>query len=266
MGEHRARDVRTSTLRPTVDDTTTEPATMAVGRHRRRVLSVIDQLVWSSANAITLVAGARVLSVEEFGQLSAAVLIILIAIFLSRAFVTEPMLLRVAEPSILDHPGRDGRGQVLGAAFVFAPVASLVAAALVVIVSGVVADVVVLLVVATAITVVQDSTRFVAVGLGRPGFALIGDAAWLVVALAFLGSTLSSHAGTTALALTWWIAGAGAGLVAGLVCLRSWPNVVGGWLWIKRTQRVGQRLGRRRTDRRRFGERLAPAGRTGRRQ
>ena len=225
-----------------MNEATTERSDGTIGRHRRRVLSITDQLVWSSANAFTLVGGARILSVEEFGQLSAAVIIILIAISLSRAFVTEPMLLRVSEPSDLDHLGRDGRGPVLGAALVFAPVASMAAALLVFVIPAVTAEVAIALLVATAVTVVQDSARFVALSLGRPDFALTGDAVWLVVALGFLASTTLSTTGTTALVLAWWAAGAGAGLIAGMVCLRSWPNVVGGWFWIKQTQRVGRGL------------------------
>lgn len=224
-----------------MDDSVSPPPSASVGLNRVRFLSVADQIVWSGANAVTLVAAARLLSIADFGAFSACALIVLLAVAISRAFITEPLLLKVSEPMELDRHGGDGRRAVLGAAVIFAPVASVVAT-LIVLVPDIDAQEVALLVAACLMSVCQDAVRFVAIGLGRPDLALVSDLSWMIVAVGFLATTFSADRATTSSALLWWIGGAGTAVIVGLVVLRSWPDLSAGRRWIRRTARVGRAL------------------------
>ena len=213
-----------------------------VGRHRRRALPVLDQLVWSAANAITLVAAARVLSVDGFGEFSAAVLVMMLSVVLSRSFVTEPFLLHVADPSPADPHQRSVAGSLLGGAVVLAPVVCSTSLTLFLFIPGVSGWLVLLVFVTSVVTVVQDAIRHAAVGLGRPGLAVISDSSWLLVAAMFLLTTMSASVATALLALVWWLAGASVALVVGLLALKSIPLIGPGSDWLARTRSMGTKL------------------------
>jgi O-antigen/teichoic acid export membrane protein len=235
--------VRIGQLDGTSANVTVATSARPVRRLAGRALPIADQLAWSAANVVMVVAAARLLSASDFGTFAAALLIIVIALTTSRSFVTEPLLLR--------HPGSEGDvdpqqrsdGAVLGGALALAP--ALAAGALVLFAlfeSQNTIAVFMALAVACAANVAQDSVRFVALATGRPVLALMSDLCWLACSVTYLAFVLAGGEGGTAQALVVWSVGAAVGFLVGLVLLRTRPTLRSGIGWVRSSRVFGSRL------------------------
>lgn len=212
-------------------------------RRLGRVLPIADQLVWSAANVLMLVASARMLTAGDFGIVSAALLIILIALATSRSFVTEPLLLG---SGVVDEAGERSRysiRDVLGAAMAFGlPLALVAAVGFSIFLLAVPPVLLGWFFLACWANVIQDAVRFVALSTGRVGAALASDAAWLVCSVVFLVFSFGAPSVGVVAPLVAWMSGCGAGVVVGLVVLRAVPRLSRARDWLTSNLRFGLRL------------------------
>lgn len=221
-------------------NTATEPDTVR-SSPRHGVLTVADQLTWSAANVATLIAAARVLPSDRFGVVAAAAVIFVVALAISRAFVTEPLILRSSDPArITAH--RDGVGAVLGAALIAAPVFSLITLGLPLFVSSVDVATLATAYAASVMTLVQDATRYVAINGRRPGIALTSDFSWLALALLAIAAPGAFPITGPQDGLRLWLGGAALATGVALLLLRRRPLLRDGRVWLRRNARLARAL------------------------
>jgi O-antigen/teichoic acid export membrane protein len=214
-----------------------------VRRLAGRAVPIADQLAWSAANVVMVVAAARLLSAADFGAFAAALLIIVIALTTARSFVTEPLLLR--------HPGPEGQlavqlrsdGAVIGGSLVLAPALAVGALTLFAVFEpGRPIAVFAALAAACVANVAQDSVRFVALATGRPVRALLSDLCWFACSVAYLAFVWGGGEGGVAQALMMWSVGAAVAFVAGLGLLGTRPRLRSGIGWVRSSRVFGSRL------------------------
>ena len=196
---------------------------------RTAALTLADQAVSSASNFALGIVVARVGGTAALGAFSVVFLFWLAALGAQRALVSEPMTV-------------DGGGSVAGrelgeglAASVAVGAAAGVGLA---VIAGVLrladVDVPGLLFLAPWLPglLAQDYCRSVAFRLQRPGWALLGDIAFIVVqAACTVGFFLAGARGLGAVLAAWGI-GAIAGAVQGMVLARM-PLVSGGWVRLR---------------------------------
>lgn len=208
-----------------------------------RAVPIADQLAWSAANVVMVVAAARLLSASEFGTFAAALLIIVIALTTSRSFVTEPLLLRHRRADDDIDAQQRSDGAVVGGSLVLAPALALGSLALLAFFeSQVTMAVSAALAAACVANVAQDAVRFVALASGRPTLALTSDLCWLACSVAYLAFVLADGEGGIAQALLVWSVGAALAFLVGLMLLRVRPHARAGIRWVKSSRGFGTRL------------------------
>lgn len=183
-------------------------------------LGLIDQGLSSISNALFLVAVARVARVDEFGAVSLAYAVFVFGLAVQRASIgTLTSLSTTAR-----HPP---------------PVIVSLLGALVMVVAGLVLKAVVglddhpayyVILLSSLVIYPQDLLRYVSIAQRRVALAVVSDAIWFVVTLALFGLSLTGAApSVTMMAGAWVVVGAGAGLAALAIPLRSDLALRTGW-------------------------------------
>jgi O-antigen/teichoic acid export membrane protein len=210
-------------------------------RHAARAgLSVVDQGVASAGNLLLTVVAARALSVEDFGAFSIVFTLGMLAVGVTRALATEPLLVRFSA-STEDEARAATRSAVgsvavlglcIGGLFLVAgwAVGSALGRAMTVMSLG------------CAAVVVQDAWRLAAFTLARPGVALVNDLVWIAVLLA--GLAIHASAGPLGLVgvVVVWSAASAAGALLGALHLRLAPRVGDAFWWLRRRLDLGGRF------------------------
>lgn len=197
------------------------PAT-AGGRWRRRGVSLADQAASSVSNVLAVVMVARVLDVPDFGRFSLAYSVLTFTLGVVRSGYGNRLSLQPDARS-----AHDLTRALLGGALLVAVPTAAVVAGVAWLVSGAASPLLPAAVgLATVVACTQDLVRFGAVASGRPVAALVSDVTWLLVVV--VGLLLPRTAPLEAV-LGVWLAAACAALVVGVVALRAWPAVRGGW-------------------------------------
>ena len=172
----------------------------------------IDQVIAGSSNVLIAIVAARVLGVESFGLFGIVFIIYVTGQGVSRALVSEPLLVHPVE-------AKEKPGEVIGAAVVLG-----LGVGVVVCLGGLLAslwdmrlaEALLVMGVCMPLLVLQDLGRYLGFATHRPSMSLMLDVVWLVLMVAAIGIMLAAHANS----LTWFIAAwAGSGAVAGLVLL-----------------------------------------------
>lgn len=196
---------------------------------RRLSVGVVDQLLSSGSNFVTLLLGARYLGVKGFGTFSLAMLSFTLTLGITRALCGEAMLVRPGT-SIDEHRQRVRSaagsvvwvGLVVGAGMAVAALSS----------SGTFARCFAVMAVAITGLLVQDVLRYAAFSRAEPRAALTSDLMWfsgtavLMVVLIHRGSPTAAE-----MLLAFVVPGVIAGAVQALR-ERVAPQVRGGAGWI----------------------------------
>lgn len=179
---------------------------------RRLSTITIDQVIAGSSNVLIAIVAARVLGVESFGLFGIVFIIYVTSQGVSRALVSEPLLVHPVE-------AQERPGDVIGAAGVLG-----LGVGIVVCLSGLLAGIwdgglgraLLVMGICMPLLVLQDLGRYLGFATHRPSMSLTLDIVWLVLMVAAIGVMLAAHADS----LTWFIAAwAGSGAVAGLYLL-----------------------------------------------
>jgi O-antigen/teichoic acid export membrane protein len=176
---------------------------------------MVDQGMSSLSNVAVTILVARVLSPDEFGAFSVALVAYQLAVGAVRAVVGEPWL---STHSTHDAARRHrAMSDLVPAALVLSAVCSVVVLVLAAVVGGEAAPALVALAVVFPYLGVQDSLRFVAI-VDRPQVAVASDVAWLVVAVGLVVAA-PSGAASEWFVVAWGVGGA-VGLAVALAALR----------------------------------------------
>lgn len=187
-------------------------------------------MVSGASNVLIAVLAARLLAVASFGLFGIVFLIYTIAIGISRALVSEPLLVHPVE-------AEERPGEVIGSIGLL----SLGLAALLLVVSvGVrtfsapLGDALMVLAGCLPLLVLQDLGRYLSFAAQRPGFAILLDTVWLAIMLGFIVVLLATDTRSLAPFVAAW---AGAGAIAGLVLFARYGafSVRLGLAWLRYT-------------------------------
>jgi O-antigen/teichoic acid export membrane protein len=192
-------------------------------RPTRLVLTTGDQVVSSSSNFLVGVLVGRYAGPGPYGAYILAFTMWLLVVGIHRALVTEPV--------VIDGGLHDDRAATLRRGLI-ADLRLAVVLALLLVPAGVLATVarddsagpsLLVLAVLLPALITQDYWRSMAFALGRPGMALLNDAAFVAVQVAALAVVIAAGGRTAPWFLLAWGAGAVTGAMAGFVQFRVNP-------------------------------------------
>lgn len=197
---------------------------VSVPTARRVVWTISSQGLSSLGNVAVVVLGARALSAAGFGHLAVALVVYSTAVGLSRALVSDPLMVRAAArpPEEARRAGRAALSAALGAA----AIAGLLIAGVGVLIGGGAGTALAVLGLGFPLVLGQDLLRHGAFVLGRPLVAAASDLVWLGLAAAALLGPAAGWATTPGRVLAVWAASAGpaALLAAGVLRLAPGPG------------------------------------------
>lgn len=196
---------------------------------RLRVITV-DQVIAGASNVLIAVLAARLMSVASFGLFGIVFLVYMIALGVTRALVSDPLLVHPLE-------AQDRLGEVIGTTCLLG-----IAVALGVLVAGLGAllvdprlgDALLVLAACMPLLALQDLGRYLGFATQKPAAAVVLDVSWLVLLLVAVSALFVT--GTHVLA--WFIAAwGGSGAAAGLLLFAQHPprGVRFGFSWLRHT-------------------------------
>ena len=177
---------------------------------RRLSVITIDQAIAGASNVLIAVLAARLLDVASFGLFGILFLIYMMVIGVSRALVSDPLLVHPVEAQ--ERPNEAiGTGMVLGLGL---GAVVLVGGLIVRLWSAELGDALVVLAVCVPLLVLQDLGRYLGFATQRPWSAVALDTCWLMLLIACVPVLVAADART----LTWFIAAwGGTGAITGLL-------------------------------------------------
>jgi O-antigen/teichoic acid export membrane protein len=177
---------------------------------RRLRVITIDQAIAGASNVLIAVLAARLLPVASFGLFGIVFLVYVMAQGVSRALVSDPLLVHPLE-------AQKRTGEVIGTSFVLG-----LGVAVVVLLAGLTAqfadarlgDALMVLALCMPLLVLQDLGRYLAFATQRPASAVVLDITWLVLLFGAIAALFATNTRT----LPWFIAAwGGSGAAAGLL-------------------------------------------------
>ncbi len=208
---------------------------------RRAAWTFVDQALSSLTNAALSILVARSVTTDAFGAFSIALVTFSFAIGLSRAGITDALVIRHSAdgPSSL----RSAAGDAAGAALVLGVLAGGLLALAGLALSGLAGTALLALAVVLPGLLVQDAWRYAFFAGGRPRDAAANDLVWAVAQLTAVTAIITTgHASVATLTLAW----GGAALVAavvGAVQARVVPRPWRARRWLTRHRDLSGRLG-----------------------
>lgn len=196
----------------------------------RLAVMTVDQMIAGASNVLIAVLAARALTAAGFGLFGLVFLIYMILVGITRALVSDPLLVHPVE-------SRERAGEAIGTAIVLAlPLtAGLVGVGFAIRVwDRSLGEALIVLAACMPLLVLQDVGRYLGFATRRPGRALILDAAWLVVMVGCVAMLMTRHGRTLPSFIAAW---AGSGAAAGAL-LFVWYDVRSVRLslrWLKET-------------------------------
>lgn len=203
--------------------------------------TLADQLVASSTNVGLTVLVARSVDKYAFGSFSLAFVVFAFAVGLSRAVLTDPLIIRYS------HAGADelrrASGEAAGASAVMGVLCGVFLVIGALVVQGSTATTFFALAVVLPGLLVQDAWRRAFFAAGRPASAFVNDVVWSVLQIG--GALLLIAVGQATvgpLVLVW---GFGAAAAAGVGAWQNgvWPRPRAGVRWALTHRGLGSRLG-----------------------
>ncbi|WP_214103537.1 hypothetical protein [Acrocarpospora catenulata] len=174
-----------------------------------------DQAVASATNVALTIVVARQVDPWTLGAFAVAYTLYLVAVGLSRAVASEPLLVRYSHLPPQAH--RDGARGSTGMAVLIGLAGGLGMAAVALAVGGAIAEAVVPLGLALPALLLKDAWRFVFLAAGRPGQAIVNDLVWAGAQVLCVGGVLVAGLGQVGWFVAAWGVSALVACVAGAV-------------------------------------------------
>lgn len=207
-----------------------EPLPPRAGLRQRAGWTLGDQVLSSGTNAALSIVIARSVDASGFGAFSVAFVAFSFLIGLSRATVTDPLIVRFSSAGAdLAHAGR----RAAGTALVLGAVAGLVSGAAALLLGGQVGAALLGLSFVLPGLLVQDAWRQLFFAAGRPRAATVNDAVWAASQVVLIGGVLVLDR-TSVFALTVaWGAAASVAALAGALQAGGAPHPRASWAWLR---------------------------------
>jgi O-antigen/teichoic acid export membrane protein len=212
--------------------------TAPAGLRRKTGWAVADQALSSATNVAITVLAARTLDPAGFGAFSLVIVIYLLAVGISRGFVTEPLLSR---PVAIDDSWAKTFSAVTGGVLPIAAVAAAVVAIAATFASRDLRMAGLMLAVALPGLLVQDAWRFCFMAQGRPAAALVNDATWAAAQATIVGLLASTRGLSLFALLLAWAGGSAVAAFAGAVQASARPSIGRGRDWLRSHVDIGGR-------------------------
>ena len=225
------------TADPATATAATATATGGVGG--RIVWTTADQVVSSATNAVVSFLVARQLGASEFGSFAVGFIAFAFASGLSRAMVTDALLIRFSGASPLVR--RRAVGDAAGAMVLVGLASTAVCVAAGLAAGGLTGAVLVALGVVLPGLLLQGAWRQAFFADGRPAAACLNDVVWAVLQVVGLVGVQLLGGGAIELMVVWGAAAAFAAVV-GAVQARARPHLRGGVDWLREHRDLGTRL------------------------
>jgi hypothetical protein len=211
-------------------------------RGRRLAWGAVDQLISSATNLLASAIVVRQCGADGFGAFSISFAVYLFATGITRAVVSEPLLVKYSgslAPSDIQRLGRRG----LFVALQLGVVAAVVSAGVGAIVPQVDLKAALL---ATAVVfpglLAQDAWRFIVVAQGRPRSAAWNDLLWAAIEVPVLLALINGHVRSVGPYVLAWGAPASLALVLAIASSRSWPSAVSIRTWYREHAALASRF------------------------
>lgn len=197
---------------------------------RRSGWAFADQAVSSLTNFALSVAVARAVGVREFGAFGLAVALYLFLVGLSRAIVSEPLLVRFSDARPAER--RSAVRQSVGTAVLLGTALGAVTAAGGRAVPGPVGTALLPLGLALPGLLAQDAWRFAFLAGARPAAAVVNDLVWAGAQVVLMGAVLAVGGSVGTLVAAWGLSAAVAAVVGAIqeggapapLAARSWAT------------------------------------------
>lgn len=197
----------------------------------RAAWAVLDQTLSSASNFALAVIVARRVGASEYGVFAIGFTIYALALGVSRALSTDPLVVRFSHKSLGDQ--REEAGTASGTAILFGVVLGglLVAAAFL---AGLpLRSSLLAFGLGMPFLLWQDSYRYQFVASRRPQLAALNDLIWLLALSALFAIAVQADASTAAPYVAAWSAAAGCAAVLGMAYARTWPRGRGAMHWLR---------------------------------
>jgi O-antigen/teichoic acid export membrane protein len=197
----------------------------------RAVWAILDQTLSSASNFALAVIVARRVGTTEFGVFAIGFTIYALALGVSRALSTDPLVVRFSHKS-LPEQSEEAR-TAAGTAILFGAIlgALLVAAAFVA--GSPLRSPLLAFGLGLPFLLWQDSYRYQFVASRRPQLAALNDLVWLLALGALFAIAVHADASTAAPYVAAWSAAAGCAAVVGMAYARAWPRGRGVVRWLR---------------------------------
>jgi O-antigen/teichoic acid export membrane protein len=197
----------------------------------RAAWTILDQTLSSASNFALAVIVARQVGTTEYGVFAIGFTIYALALGVSRALSTDPLVVRFSHKSLDDQ--REEAGTAAGTAILFGVVLGglLVAAAF--LAGSPLRSSLLTFGVGLPFLLWQDSYRYQFVASRRPQLAALNDLVWLLALSALFAIAVQADASTAAPYVVAWSAAAGCAALVGMAYARAWPRRRGALHWLR---------------------------------
>lgn len=194
-----------------------------------------DQVLSSATNFALTVAVARTVSPASFGAFATLLVASQLAIVLSRALATDPLMVRHSADGggLRFADDQVGRG-ALGAPLLLGFIGTLAFAAPALLLPDHLRLTVLVFAAVLPGILLQDAVRFLAITAGRPRTAFVNDMLWGVLQIGGVAAAAQAGATTAAPMVAIWGASGTLCAVLGLAQVGTRPGVVVGARWVRR--------------------------------
>jgi O-antigen/teichoic acid export membrane protein len=201
----------------------------------RLAVITVDQVISGASNVVIAILAARLLSAAQFGLFGIVFLVYVILVGVTRALVSDPLLVNPAE-------ARRRPGEAIGTALLLSLLMAAVLAGAGVAIhtwNSTLGSALVALAGCLPLLVLQDVARYLAYAIQRPIRAVVLDGVWLVAMIPAIAALFVT--GTHS--LSWLIiAWGGAGAAAGLLTFAWYAELQFGLEWLRKTWSIGWRF------------------------
>lgn len=211
------------------------------GGGRRALWTFFDQALSSLTNFGLAIVVARMVTKDEFGAFSLALITFTFVIGIGRGLVSDPFVVRYSDVSHGVH--RAATARATGAAITFGLFSGLICALAGVLLRGTgVSDALFALALALPGLMLQDAWRHVFFAAGRPFSAAMNDLIWTVVQFVLIGLLIAGGSPSVFLITVSWGAAALVAAVAGCLQTGVLPAPQATMRWYRETRDLNVRM------------------------
>jgi O-antigen/teichoic acid export membrane protein len=197
----------------------------------RAAWAIADQVLSSATNFALAVLVARRVGTTEFGVFAIGFTIYALALGVSRALATDPLVVRFSNKSLAEQ--REEAGTAAATTIIFGVVLGVVLVGAAFVASSPLRSSLLAFGLGFPFLLWQDSYRYQFIASRRPHLAALNDLVWLFALGVLFAIAVQADASTATPYVAAWSAAAGCAAVVGMAHARTWPKVGGALQWLR---------------------------------